>query len=132
MASKNEDILNACGHRNSERVKALKELPSAVCPACLLERIKELEVKLKQRHWIPVIESLPKEGKCLVLCEGKVYEVKVRISEDEEWEDSSGKSFRQETAFCDIRGLGSILIGHDECITHWKPIVLPEQTLKEK
>ncbi len=40
---KEDDILNACGHRNSERVKALKELPSAVCPACLLERIKELE-----------------------------------------------------------------------------------------
>ena len=41
--AKNEDILNECGHRNSERVKALKELPSSVCPACLLERIEKLE-----------------------------------------------------------------------------------------
>ena len=38
---KEDDILNACGHRNSERVKALKELSSAVCPACLLERLDE-------------------------------------------------------------------------------------------
>lgn len=41
--TKEKDILNACGHRNSERVEALKELPSAVCPACLLERITGLE-----------------------------------------------------------------------------------------
>ncbi len=38
-----KDILNPCGHRNSERVEALKEIPSAVCPACLLERIEGLE-----------------------------------------------------------------------------------------
>ena len=45
---KEDDILNACGHRNSERVKALKELPSAVCPACLLERITDLEKAVEE------------------------------------------------------------------------------------
>lgn len=83
------------------------------------ERIEQLGTELEQHRWIPVNESLPKEGKCLVLCEEKVYEVKVRISEDE-WEDKKGKSFMQETTYCDIRGLGCILIGHDACITHWK------------
>jgi len=48
--AKDEDILNWCGHRNSERVKALKEFPSAVCPACLLERIQELEDALTKIH----------------------------------------------------------------------------------
>ncbi len=38
-----QDILNDCGHRNNERVEALKELPSASCPACLLERLNGLE-----------------------------------------------------------------------------------------
>lgn len=90
-----------------------------------LEQIKELEAELEKHRWIPVNESLPKEGKYLVLCEGKIYEVKVRISEDE-WEDNEGKSFMQETACCDIRGLGTVLIGHDICTTHWKPIILPE------
>jgi len=40
--AKDEDALNLCGHRNSERVKALKKFPSGVCPTCLSERIKEL------------------------------------------------------------------------------------------
>lgn len=40
---KEEDIINECGHSTSERLKALKQLPSAICPACLLERITKLE-----------------------------------------------------------------------------------------
>lgn len=44
---KEKDILNPCGHRDSERVKALKKLPSySICPACLLERIKEREAEM--------------------------------------------------------------------------------------
>jgi len=43
--AKKEDSLNACGHRNSERIEALKKLPSSVCPACLLERIEKLEAE---------------------------------------------------------------------------------------
>lgn len=43
---KEENPLNECGHRNSERVEALKELPSSVCPACLRERITELEAEI--------------------------------------------------------------------------------------
>lgn len=46
--SKEEDPLNECGHRNSERVEALKELPSAECPACGLERIKDLEAVMQK------------------------------------------------------------------------------------
>lgn len=95
------------------------------------QRIKELETVLEQHRWIPVSEGLPEKGNCLVLCEGKVYEVKVRVSEDE-WEDSEGKSSLKLTAKCDIGGLGCILIGHDVCITHWKPIILPEQSPDER
>ena len=43
MGKVKEAILNLCGHRNSQRVEALKELPSSVCPACLQEKIKNLE-----------------------------------------------------------------------------------------
>ena len=43
-----KDILNVCGHRNSERVKASKELPSGICPACLLDRIKGTEAENKR------------------------------------------------------------------------------------
>lgn len=38
-----EDALNECGHRNSERIEALKKFPSSVCPACLFGQIKGLE-----------------------------------------------------------------------------------------
>jgi hypothetical protein len=51
---KEEDILNECGHRTSERVEALKKLPSSVCPACLLERIKELEADIAKRPAKPL------------------------------------------------------------------------------
>ena len=95
----------------------------------LRERIKELEAELERHCWIPVSKGLPEKGNCLVLCEGKIYEVKVRVSEDE-WEDSEGKSSLKLTAKCDIGGLGCILIGHDICVTHWKTIILPKQTLK--
>lgn len=88
------------------------------------ERIKELETELEKHRWIPVSEKLPEESCCLVLCEGKVYEVKVRVSNDE-WEDEEGKSSLKLTAKCDIEHLGCILIGHDVCITHWKPIIVP-------
>ena len=57
--AKEEDVLNPCGHRNSERVKALKELPSSVCPACLLERIKQLEAAL-EGIWPFIEEDFPK------------------------------------------------------------------------
>ena len=80
--------------------------------------------------WIPVSERLPKKGKCLVLCEGKIHEVVIRVTEDE-WEDAEGVSYLKDTAACDIRHLGCVLLGHDECITHWKPIILPEQAIKE-
>ena len=99
------------------------------------ERIEDLEGAINNilKHgtakpcgWIPVSERLPDEGECLVLCEGHIYEVKVRVSEDE-WEDKEGKTFLEQTARCDILHLGTIIIGHDECITHWMPIVLPTE-----
>lgn len=46
MSKVKKDILNECGHRNSERVEALKKFPFAGCPACLLERIKDLKANL--------------------------------------------------------------------------------------
>lgn len=85
--------------------------------ACDLLDAKDEEIE--KHRWIPVSERLPKQGSCLVLCEEKIYEVKIRVSEDE-WEDNEGKSFLQATAHCDIEHLGSVLIGHDGCITHWK------------
>lgn len=51
MSKANEDTLNPCGHRNSARLEALKEFPSAICPACLIERIKELEAEIKRRKY---------------------------------------------------------------------------------
>ncbi|KKK72603.1 hypothetical protein LCGC14_2902200, partial [marine sediment metagenome] len=60
MAKEPEDILNPCGHRNSERIEALKKFPSG-CPACLLERIAELETELEQHRWIPVSEEIPSQ-----------------------------------------------------------------------
>lgn len=108
--------INALEHRLEKALERVDEQQ---------ERIKELVDKLKQHRWIPVTERLPKEGKCLVLCEGKVYEVKVYISMDD-WIDNDGKRFLKEIANCNIGHLGSILIGHDVCITHWKSITLPK------
>jgi len=41
MGKKEEDILNPCGHRNSERIEALKKFPSGVCPACLFKQMED-------------------------------------------------------------------------------------------
>ncbi len=92
----------------------------------IFEALALLREPEKPCGWIPVSERLPDEGECLVLCEGHIYEVKVRVSEDE-WEDKEGKTFLEQTARCDIWHLGTIIIGHDECITHWMPIVLPTE-----
>ena len=104
---KEEDILNECGHRNSERVEALKKFPSAMCPACLFERITGLEAELEEYRWIPVYEEMPLQvsghwGSKLVLAtDGKrVWECKYNFSA-EYWTAPSGD------------------------ITHWKSIILP-------
>lgn len=52
IQAKEGDILNPCGHRNSERVKALMEFPSSMCPACLFERIENLKSLLEQLIFI--------------------------------------------------------------------------------
>ena len=60
---KEEDILNECGHRNSERVEAFKKFPSAICPACLFERIKELErVRAGVRVSLIAMRTVVKKG----------------------------------------------------------------------
>jgi len=56
---KEDDIMLTCGHRNRERVKALKEFPSTLCPACLLERIKALEIALNT-IWPFIEDDFPK------------------------------------------------------------------------
>ena len=64
--AKEEDILNPCGHRNSERIEALKKLPSSICPACLFERIKELEELLTEcgsHLWLGQRKKYLKGGK---------------------------------------------------------------------
>lgn len=44
-----KNILNKCGHRNNERVEALKKIPSGTCPACELERFNDLKAELKKK-----------------------------------------------------------------------------------
>ena len=46
--SKDDDVLNKCGHRNIERVEALKEIPSGTCPACELDRLNNLKAENKR------------------------------------------------------------------------------------
>ena len=108
MAKEPEDILNPCGHRNSERVEALKELPSAMCPACLLERIKELEAQLKQHRWIPISERLPENVATVFILTG---------------EGAGGVGFygEDETGYIWERLDHAINLN----ITHWKPIIKP-------
>ena len=87
----------------------------------MAKEIEAQRIKLDQHRWIPVSERLPKDGEVLVLCEGKIFQVKINVTED----DEDGKLTR-----CGIRHLGTILLGLDECITHWKPVILPERALK--
>ena len=88
----------------------------------LMGEIEGLEAELHKHRWIPVSERLPEKGECLVLCEGKIRQVQIRIRTD----DEDGKM-----TSCAISDLGCVYLGCDECITHWKPIILPEQTPKE-
>ena len=76
--------------------------------------IKIIQQLQAANRWIPVTERLPDEGQVVVLCDRKVYEVKIRVTEDED---------DVKLTKCDIRHLGCVLLGLDECITHWKPIV---------
>jgi len=76
------------------------------------ERIKELE---EESRWIPVTERLPKDGGLYLLT----------------------KDFdKGEDLWMDIYGSGSsgfksiVDYIHLHNITHWKPIILPEQALK--
>ena len=108
MAKEPEDILNPCGHKNSERAEALKKLPSSICPACLIERIKELEGKLEQHRWIPVTESLPKNVATVFIFTG---------------EGRGGVGFygEDETGYIWERLDHAINLN----ITYWKPIIEP-------
>lgn len=107
-----EDCIDTCKHIDAHAHKVG------------LKKVLAL-LRKKPCDWIPVGERLPKAGYCLVLCEEHVYEVKVRVSNDE-WEDVKGNTFHKDTPKCNIEHLGSILIGEDNCITHWMPIVLPK------
>ena len=42
-----EDVMNTCGHRNSERVKAFEEFPLSMCPACLLDKLKAKDEEIE-------------------------------------------------------------------------------------
>ena len=110
MAKEPEDTLNPCGHKNSERVKASKKLPSGICPACLCERIAELENEIEEQRWILVSEDeeLPKRIKGLFkskecfVTDGKTVWVAAYNYSAYYWQCSSGE------------------------VTHWKPIILPK------
>ena len=103
MAKEPKDILNPCGHKNSERAEALKKLPSSICPACLIE----LQAELEQHRWIPVNEEMPSQvpghwgSEMVFATDGKqVWACKYNFSA-EYWTAPSGD------------------------ITHWKPIIQP-------
>lgn len=84
----------------------------------IAEEFEKLQAEIERHRWIPVSERLPEKGECLVLCEGKIRQVQIRIRTD----DEDGKM-----TSCAIRDLGCVYLGCDECITHWKPIILPDQ-----
>ncbi len=111
MPKEPKNILNPCGHRNSERVEALKKFPSG-CPACLIERIAELEAQLEQHRWIPVTERLPENVATVFIFTG---------------EGRGGVGFygEDETGYIWERLDHAINLK----ITHWKPIYLPEKDL---
>ena len=74
--AKEEDILNPCGHRNSERIEALKKLPSSICPACLFERIKKLEAKSIDCPNRPASKTEVEMAKRLCDYQDEVYKLK--------------------------------------------------------
>jgi len=90
IMEKKEDILNPCGHRNSERVKALKKFPSSICPACLFERTEELEaenIRLKERIDELVAETKelgPIPGTTCPLCGFPSFDWVEEVANDEE------------------------------------------------
>ena len=82
---KDEDVLNPCGHRNSERVKAEKELPSSLCPACLFERINELEARSIDCPNRPASKTEVEMAKRLCDYQDEVHKLKQRIKEFEDY-----------------------------------------------
>lgn len=72
---------------------------------------KRLKEELEKHHWIPVTEKLPKKNGYYLVCDGIWYG---RMFFDGRW------CFGNKTQY-----------PYSEHLTHWKPIVLPEQMKKE-
>jgi hypothetical protein len=97
------DALNNTEYR--EREELIQQLQS------------QLAAEQEKNRWIPVGERLPEAGQCLVLCDNKTFQVSIRVTED----DEDGIMVA-----CGLRDYGTLYLGFDECITHWRPIDLPK------
>ena len=94
--------------KKDELLFAYESVKAPVNP--LLAENKRLRAELEQHRWIPVSERLPKHS-CRLLAYGKDgygYVIVAAISYDLEFEKFKILSE----------------------VTHWKPIILPEQALK--
>lgn len=82
----------------------------------LLEQVKQLQAEneeLKEENrWIPVSEKLPEESGLYLVCDFSDYNRNEPIFVVS-WFDADKKYLNYDSA------------------THWKPIILPEQALKE-
>ena len=113
------------GGRSEDGVKIIKVKRKA-----FLEALAECDAD----GWIPVNLGPPydnrpkKSGKILVLTknEKKIFEVSVTVGEDE-FEEKDCTPVMCPTHRCYLPGYGSVLLGEDDCITHWKPRVLPKE-----
>ncbi|KKK81650.1 hypothetical protein LCGC14_2811340 [marine sediment metagenome] len=92
------------------------------------KRIEELE---KKYRWIPVNLGPPydnrpkKSGEILVLTKKKeIFQVHITVGEDE-FEQGDGTSIMCPTHSCFLPTYGNVLLGEDDCITHYRYITLP-------
>ncbi len=82
-------------------------------------------------RWIPVNLGPPydnrpkKSGKILVLTKKKeIFQVHITVGEDE-FEQGDGTPIMCPTHSCFLPTYGNVLLGEDDCITHYRYITLP-------
>lgn len=83
------------------------------------EKIGQLQAKLDDLQWIPVCKGPPDPGAWEVFVDKKTHEVEV-FGPDPLDEDAN-----PDHRYCHVQGYGGLIIGGDECLTHYRKITLP-------